>query len=501
LKRVSLSLKRALPGWKIWLPIAVALLVLEAGFDAFFWEIPKIRKARDSGFSESDWGHRIALEHRRMLEPKQAGAARVLAFGSSVAGAFDPNQVQALVQAHRPSSRAEVRRLTMPGIEPSEFLLLFESEPMPPPDVTVILFNLADFVQPAARRHLNPMLLYTVPPIALWRARREQLTAEGQRELALAQLSDLYRYRRQILFGVRGHGSAGLRWLFAPEPPVSYGIHPDGYTERRFALELTGRPPVQLEYFVDPEWISQRGAVRLAFSSDGKPLAARVEREAGWKSVELPVSTTPARVEVTADGAWNPRAGGASDDVRLLGVKLKQPPVPGGGGEPHRYPIVEEGEIEPRLRIGSQRGEEADRAWDEQFEAQTHSGRLLRRARDAKLALRDQPFVADGEYLAIRALVEWFRARGSRVLLVNTPDNPRVLRGYANGTHYRDYLAFFRSLASAPGVEFHDLSAVLPSEDFNDGHHVNYVGIIKLGRRFAAMIERALPAGEEVRGP
>jgi hypothetical protein len=340
------------------------------------------------------------------------------------------------------------------------------------------------------------MLFYTVPPIALWRARHDQLAIVDQLELGLSQLSHLYRYRKPIRACIRNHMRAGWRWLFGPSPPYPYGIHADGHAERRFALELGGPAPLRFEYFIDPEWISQRGRVRLAFSSDGKPLATRIESEPGWKSVELQLPSTPARVEVSADSAWNPRAGGASDDLRMLGVKLKELPPrsgPGGGVQPYRYLLEEEGELEPLLRIAGKRGAEADRAWDEHLQAKTHSSKRMRRFRDAKLALRDEPFAAGGEYLAIQELVRLFRERGSQVLLVNTPDNPRILGSYANGPYYRDYLAFFRSLASASGAEFHDLSTALPAEDFNDGHHVNYVGVIKLGRTFAAMVGSALP--------
>jgi hypothetical protein len=92
----------------------------------------------------------------------------------------------------------------------------------------------------------------------------------------------------------------------------------------------------------------------------------------------------------------------------------------------------------------------------------------------------------------VQALVEHFRALGSRVILVSTPDHPQIRADYANGTYYRGYREFFRSLASAPGVAFHDLGDALPAEDFNDGHHLNYIGVIKLGPRFAQMVERGL---------
>ena len=42
-------------------------------------------------------------------------------------------------------------------------------------------------------------------------------------------------------------------------------------------------------------------------------------------------------------------------------------------------------------------------------------------------------------------------------------------------------------------MSFHDLSGALPAEDFNDWHHVNYVGAVKVGPSFAQFISAALP--------
>ena len=496
LKRLSASAQRIHFRWKIWLPVVLLFLTLDSSFNAFFWEIPRVRKTPNSHHRSTDRSYQIALDHHRLLQPKPADSARVLAFGSSISGSFDPHQVQSLVQAKRPLPQAEVHRLMVPGIHPPDYLLLFENEPMPLPDVTVILFNLVDFLYPAREHALNPWLLYFVPPMALWRARHDSLEVSDQLELGLSRLSNLFRYHKLIRSCLLDHLGASLRWLLSPAPPRSYGIYADGYTERRFALKLSGPVPIRFEYFVDPEWISQRGRVQLQFSSDGQPLTTRIESEAGWKTVELPLPSAPALVEVSADSVWNPRAGGATDDLRLLGVKLKELPVPNqirAGVQPFRYQLADADDIRPVLRMKGKRGDDFDRAWDEQMQAKTRFGRDMRRFRDAKLALRDKPFVVGEGYLAIQKLVQLFRARGSKVVLVNTPDNPRLLGDYEKGPYYRGHLAFFRSLASASGADFYDLSASLPAEDFNDGHHVNYVGAIKLGRIFADMVERALP--------
>jgi hypothetical protein len=474
--------------FRVWLPALLALLALDAAFPHFFWRIPRLWQPPEFGFSEGEWGYQIALERLRLLEPKAEGAVRVLAFGSSLAGALDPYQVEGLLRAGGAVPRAEVRRLRLPSVKPSEFLLLFEAEELPLPDVAVILFNPVDFLDPADEGWVSPMLLYAGSPLTLWRARYDTLAASEQLDLALSQLSNLHRYYRQIGTCLSDLALAAARRWLRPPPPGSWGIHADGYTDRRFALELTANAP--LEYFVAPEWIAQRGRIRLDFRSDGETLATRVETRSGWKSLALPA---PARIEVVADSSWSPRAAGQGDE-RLLGVKLRNPPPRSGsdGAEPYRHPFLEEGEFEPLLRIPGKRGAEADRAWDELLHADTPSARRMRQVWKQKADLRDQPFVAGKEHLAVQALVEHFRVRGRRVILVSTPDHPQMRADFADGTYYRGYREFFRSLASVPGVAFHDLGDALPAEDFNDGHHLNYIGVIQLGPRFAQMVERGL---------
>jgi hypothetical protein len=210
------------------------------------------------------------------MQPTRSGSARVLAFGSSVSGAFDPHQVEGLLQAHQRLPRAEVRRLTMPGIRPSEFLLLFESEETPRPDITVILFNLADFLYPAPENEVNRMLFYTVPPIAL--CERATARDRGPARLGLSQLSNLYRYRKPIRACIRNHEAPAL--ALRPSPPT-LGHHADGHAERRFALNCQARAAAPSISSIPNG--SPNAAVR--WSSAAMDAARhRIEAKAGWKS-------------------------------------------------------------------------------------------------------------------------------------------------------------------------------------------------------------------------
>ncbi|HYD46820.1 MAG TPA: hypothetical protein VEB21_00645, partial [Terriglobales bacterium] len=304
--------------WKIWLPVLLFFLVLDLSFDRFFWDIPKISR------SSSDYGYQFAIDFHRLRQPPPAGTLRVVALGSSVSGSFDAAQVAGLVRSARPQAPVEVHRLMLPGIHHADYQLLLQSSELPAPAVAVIMFNLVDFLYPAAEREVNPTLRYILPPFETLR-RHDELPFSDRLDLAVAGISDLYRYRKLIRSAVQDHFRALRRWLSAPAAGQVYGIYPDGYTERRFALSLSG-PQAMLEYYIDPEWLAQRGRVRLQFRAGSKLLAEREESAPGWKSVELTLPWSPARVEVSADSSWNLRAARRGDDLRLLGVKLKAVP-------------------------------------------------------------------------------------------------------------------------------------------------------------------------------
>jgi hypothetical protein len=229
----------------------------------------------------------------------------------------------------------------------------------------------------------------------------------------------------------------------------------------------------------------------------GAVLAARDEREPGWKSVALHVGTTSApMLEVRADSVWTPRASANGSDPRLLGVRLAEVPAGAGAaaGRSFRYRLGEDGEVNDLLRMGGKTGDEFARAWKETLEGKTRFGHRFRLYREAKLALREQPFRAEGEYAAVARLVETFRDRGAAVVLVNSPESPWILGEYRDSGYYQGYLRFFRELASSPGVTFYDWSDALPPEDFNDWHHPSYIGSIKLGERYAGIVQDALSA-------
>jgi hypothetical protein len=439
------------------------------------------------------------MDAQPLWHAQAPGSRRVVAFGSSVALSFDPRQVESLLAGVRPQRKTEVHRLLLPGIHPSDYLMFFRGSEMPqPPDVVVILLNLVDFLYANTERDVNPTLRFILPPWSLLAERHRGMSITSELDTILAGSSRLYRYRKPVRSSVQEHALALLRWVRSSTPTAPYGIYPDGYTRQVFAVPAAGGEQAKLEYFVDPEWLRQRGRVGLVFATSGEVLAVREEREAGWKTiaVDMPQSSD-GWLEVRADSTWTPRVGG-DEDTRLLAVLLRRAPAGSqiDGTQPFRYRRGIAGEMDGFLRMGGQTGADFTRRWKETLESDTRFGERFRVYRDAKLALTAEPFVAGPEYQAVRQLSEHFGSMGSSVIIINTPESPLILEEYRRRPYYQGYLQFFRDLdASSERASFHDWSAVLTAEDFNDWHHPSYIGAIKLGARYAEVIDNALDAG------
>jgi hypothetical protein len=75
------------------------------------------------------------------------------------------------------------------------------------------------------------------------------------------------------------------------------------------------------------------------------------------------------------------------------------------------------------------------------------------------------------------------------VVLVNNPESPLMRTLYEDSPYYRSYLRFLQQVAErTPRARFVDLRAQLPAEDFNDWHHVTYIGQIKMGPVYADVV-------------
>ena len=129
------------------------------------------------------------------------------------------------------------------------------------------------------------------------------------------------------------------------------------------------------------------------------------------------------------------------------------------------------------------------------------SVRLLEDYRDAKLGVRDQTIEPDGEYAELERLVRLLNQRGARVVLINTPESALLRDLYESGPYYRSYIAFLEGLAArVPGARFYDFRGLLPVEDFNDWHHVTYIGAIKLGAAYTELVRPGVLAAVQPPG-
>ncbi|MFN8643940.1 MAG: hypothetical protein U0802_20650 [Candidatus Binatia bacterium] len=366
------------------------------------------------------------------------------------------------------------------------------------PDVVVILLNPLDFLNPSFERDLKPQVRAVLPPLPTLQERGAFIsTVAGKLDLVAASISRLYRYRAALRSCIEDHLRWAWHWLRGGRATPAFGWYADGYTQQAFAVAVAADAGA-FEYYIDPAWIAQRGRVRLTFADDDGVVAERTETAPGWKTLVLP-RRTAGLLAVSADSAWSPRAAGARDDTRLLGVRLREVPTtpPSRSRAPVRYPPLERQHPDALLRMEGASGEAFARKWEALLEADTEFGRRFRAYRDTKLAQRDMPLTPTGEYAELERLVQTFTARGARVLLVNNPESELMRAQYVDRPYYRSYLAFLAGVAARnPGVRFEDLGGALPIDDFNDWHHVTFVGTMKLGPRLAGLVHPLLePAG------
>jgi hypothetical protein len=140
------------------------------------------------------------------------------------------------------------------------------------------------------------------------------------------------------------------------------------------------------------------------------------------------------------------------------------------------------------------RGREYEEKWNAVLTSGSGFGKRFRIYEETKLSIRDRAFDPHGEYAEFERMVRSFAQSGAKVVVVNSPESALLLRRYESSDYYRGYLEFFRGLAAKyDGVRFVDLRDSLPPEDFNDWHHPNYVGVLRLGPTYAQVL------GEELR--
>jgi hypothetical protein len=482
--------------------VAILLLVLfDATFDLYFWRIPKVTGVL------TDFGYEFLSTVHKLERVRPENAIRVVALGSSVVISFDAYQVANLIETADPAVHLEASRLLLPGAKPSDYRLLWDAsgEAMRA-DIAVIVVNLADFLNPSFEGQLKEQVRYVLPP---WQTLMERHAfvggVSGQLDLVLASVSHFYRYRKLIRSCIQDHVKLALRGLRRHARVRGYGVYPDGYARQQLGLPLTYVRNQTLEYYIDPEWIHQQGQVKLEFSVDGEGIAERVEAEPGWKQVRIGVPTTAGVLHVAADSAWTPRATGRERDIRLLGLRLRQPlpaDLANDNVRPGRYTLVAHRQCNEFLRMGGADGPEFVDHWWQAVAADTPFGREMRGYQREKMGIRQRLFEPRGEYAEAERLVAELSRKGTAVVVVNSPESPLILSMYQDTPYYRGHVEFLRGLAEKyQGVRFYDLASSLPVEDFNDWHHPNYVGTIKLGPRYAEIVQQAVADWKGVSRP
>ena len=123
----------------------------------------------------------------------------------------------------------------------------------------------------------------------------------------MASVRHLYRYRKLIRSSWRITDSCCCDWLRGRSSTRGYGWYADGYTHQDFGVPVAG-DAADLEYYVHPEWLRQRGQVTMQFATARGPLARKNETTPGWKRVQLALpSGHGPLLHVSADSAWSAR--------------------------------------------------------------------------------------------------------------------------------------------------------------------------------------------------
>ena len=143
--------------------------------------------------------------------------------------------------------------------------------------------------------------------------------------------------------------------------------------------------------------------------------------------------------------------------------------------------------------MGDALGDEFAERFEGKLQEDTAWARRYREYRRTKLAIRDRPFEPTGEYAALDRLVAGFARDNIKVVIVNNPENPLLLKQYEGSPYYRAHVDFLSGLAEKySGVRFYNLDHALPPEDFNDWHHVSFIGTVKLGPRYTDFVQQAI---------
>ena len=217
-------------------------------------------------------------------------------------------------------------------------------------------------------------------------------------------------------------------------------------------MPLGAPSPVGLDYYVDPEWLAQRGAVTLTVQRPTPACwsGAPRRRPGGSTSRRRGAAPRGELLRVSADSAWSPRAAGR-DDTRLLGVRLRDElPAPAGGD---RLPAhTRRSNARSRTRCCGWRARAATRS--------SPAGRRCSRPIPSS-AVASAPIATPSWRAAIgpidadrrvrRARVAWCTTvtrHGATVVLVNNPESALLRDQYADGPYYRSYLDFLAGVAA-----------------------------------------------------
>ncbi|MBM9500698.1 hypothetical protein JWG44_10615 [Leptospira sp. 201903071] len=98
----------------------------------------------------------------------------------------------------------------------------------------------------------------------------------------------------------------------------------------------------------------------------------------------------------------------------------------------------------------------------------------LKKVQKNKEILGSSEFFTWSEFTFLEKAIEKFKAKGKKLIVINSPENPIESKYYKNGNWYRGYLNFFESQKDA-NFGFFDLKDSMPDKKFFlDPHHLTF---------------------------
>lgn len=120
----------------------------------------------------------------------------------------------------------------------------------------------------------------------------------------------------------------------------------------------------------------------------------------------------------------------------------------------------------------------------------------LKKVQKNKEVLGASEFFAWSEFIFLQKAIAKFKAKGKKLVVINSPENPIESKYYKNGNWYRGYLRFFEAQKDE-NFGFYDLKDSMPDKKFFlDPHHLTFNSAHKSSELYAEAVLEFLKSSQ-----